>query len=95
MTVEIPTPPKLDVAPELAVLAALEAALRASVFAMISAHPPLRDANQAVDEDTPQAYWVAFAVVTLSEQLGDALGAYQRAIDRAHNSGRKQAEVPF
>lgn len=94
--VSIPTPPKLDHAPELAVLAALDAALRASVFAMISAHPPLRDPDCNVGQDSPDDYWVALAFVSLAEELGDALSAYQRSIERGR--GRKagrQAEFPF
>ena len=81
-SVEIPTPPTLDRAPELAVIAALDATLKASVFAMISAHPPLRDPDCSVGND---ADLVASVFLTLADQLGEAISAYHRAIEREHN----------
>jgi hypothetical protein len=80
-TVSIPLPPALDDHPELAVLAALDAALKASVFALIAAHPPMRDADQR-DADLPDSYWVASVFVTLAQQLEDAIAGYHRVLER-------------
>ncbi len=92
-SVEIPTPTDLDRAPELAVIAALDAALKASVFAIIAAHPPLRDDDAIVGDDTPDSYWVASVFLTLADQLGEAISAYHRAIEREH--AIPDSEFPF
>jgi hypothetical protein len=68
-TVSIPLPPVLDDHPELAVLAALDAALKASVFSLVSAHPPMRDADQR-QRDLPDSYWIASVFVSLAHQPG-------------------------
>jgi hypothetical protein len=93
-SVEIPTPPKLDRDPELAVIAALEATLKASVFAIISAHPPLRDADARVDDNTPDSYWVASVFVTLADQLANAIDAYRHALDHEHRAALND-QIPF
>ncbi len=85
-SVQIPTPPDLDRDPELAVLAALHAALKAAVFALISAHPPLRDPDCQLGDDTPDSYWVASVFVTIADKLGDTIDAYHRVLDRQHNA---------
>lgn len=85
-SVLIPTPPDLDRDPELAVLAALDASLKAAVFALISAHPPLRDSDCQLGDDTPDSYWIASVFVTIAGQLGDIIDAYRRAIDRKRNA---------
>jgi hypothetical protein len=77
-SIKIPTPTDLDRAPELAVIAALDAALKASVFAMISAHPSLRDPDSSVGND---AYLVASVFLAIANQLGEAISAYHRAIE--------------
>jgi hypothetical protein len=94
-SVQIPTPPQLDADPELAVLAALEAALKASVFALITAHPALRDADCRVDDDTPDSYWVASVFLTLADQLGEAINAYRRGLDRRRAASSGGGDFPF
>lgn len=89
-SVEIPTPPTLDRAPELAVIAVLDAALKASVFAMISSHPLLRDPDCSVGND---ADLVASVFLSIANQLGEAINAYHRAIEREH--AIPDSEFPF
>ena len=84
---EIPTPQQLDNAPELAVLVALDAVLRAAEFAVIAVHPPMRDADGTAHEDPPDSYWVATVLVTLAGQLHQAIGAYHAATVREHDPG--------
>ena len=81
--VDIPTPNKLDRDPELAVLAVLDAALQAAVFALISVHPHLRGDNDApLGDGTSETYWIASVFVISARQLGDALDAYRSATDK-------------
>lgn len=82
---EIPTPQKLDKAPELAVLVALDAVLRAAEFAVISVHPAMRDPDGKSHEDPSDSYWVASVFVTLAGQLHQAIGAYHAATVREHD----------
>lgn len=94
--VEIPPPPELDHAPELAVLAALEAALLAARFALIATHPPLRDAECTAGEDAPDSYWIALVFLTLADQLADVLGGYRCAIARERCGSRdRDDDLPF
>ena len=81
--VDIPTPNDLDRDPELAVLAALDAALQAAVFALISVHPHLRGGDEPQPRhDPPDTYWIASVFLISARQLGDALDAYRNAIDK-------------
>lgn len=89
-SIEIPTPTDLDRAPELAVIAVLDAALKASANAMISAHPPLRDPDCSVGN---AADLVASVFLSIANQLGEAISAYHRAIEREH--AIPDSEFPF
>ena len=82
---EIPTPHELDKAPELAVLVALDAVLRAAEFAVIAVHPPMRDPDGTSHEEPPDSYWVASVFVTLAGQLHQAIGAYHATTLREHD----------
>jgi hypothetical protein len=81
MTIPIPTPTDLDDHPELAVLAVLDAALHASVFAVIAVHPPLRDHDPRTGH-LPDSHWVASVLIPLAHQLQDAIAGYRRVLDR-------------
>lgn len=92
--VDIPTPNELDRDPELAVLAALDAALQAAVFALVAVHPPLRgDSDALLGDDTPETYWIASVFVISARQLGDALDAYRNAVDKQRRTTND--EFPF
>lgn len=92
-SVQIPTPTDLDRNPELAIIACLDAALKAATFALISVHPPLRDTECELANDTPDSYWIASVFVTIAGQLGDAIDAYRRVTRRQHN--RTSDDIPF
>lgn len=93
---EIPTPHELDKAPELAVLVALDAVLRAAEFAVIAVHPPMRDPDGNTNEDPPDSYWVASVFVTLAGQLRQAIGAYHATVVREHDrTSSNDDEIPF
>lgn len=79
---DLPTPRDLDDHPELAALAVLDAALRASVFALIAAQPLMRDPDHPSAASPPDSYWVATVVVTFAHQLEDALAGYRRVLGR-------------
>lgn len=92
--VQIPLPPELDQNPELAVLATLDAALKASVFALVAAHPPLRDPKCQPGDSTPDSYWIAAVFLSLADQLAEAIAAYRRTVDRERDLAAQQG-FPF
>ena len=81
-----PTPPELDRAPELAVLAALDGVLEITFCALLAAHPELADAERP--------YWrlpasksscIAANIVVRAEQLRRDLTTYRRCLGAGTN----------
>ena len=79
--IPIPTPNELDHAPQLAILATLDAALLAAHFAVIAAHPQMRD-QQFLPEQAPDSYWIATVLLASLEELHNAVFAYQQLIQQ-------------
>ena len=92
----IPLPPELDHHFELAPLAVLEAALLATEYALIAAHPEMRDAETSIPLDAaPDTYWVATVMLRIAGQLHHAITDYKKAAERERQGGHRQQEFPF
>lgn len=70
-----PTTDQLAVAPELALLSALEATLDATISALLAAHPELRSRNGRL----PSAQ-IADVVIARSLELREAINRYRLAL---------------
>ncbi|HLT02138.1 MAG TPA: hypothetical protein VK001_08155 [Geminicoccaceae bacterium] len=80
----IPTPDQLDHAPELAVLAVLDASLQAAVYAVMAEQPGLRGPDHADLGSVPASHWCAERLVNLADRLLRVIDAYRTALAREH-----------
>lgn len=82
------TAEQLAAAPELAVLAVLEVALRAAILALVAAWPELND----LDDDPLDEPRAALELVERARDLGAAVNRYRLALATAHG---RQDDLPF
>lgn len=76
-----PAPEALDLAPELAILAALDHTLELALHALVAAHPQLGDPEcPAWARDPAPAHHAAQRIVHAAPALTEALDAYRRAV---------------
>jgi hypothetical protein len=81
-----PTPPEVERAPEVALLAVLDRALDATVAAIIAAHPNLADGEPYYRRlDRPEAR-AADAILARAARLRDALHRYRRVLARLEDA---------
>ena len=93
-----PTPDQLDDAPELAIVAALQATLEASESALFAANRELECDDRHLDERDlqPPRVWIACAILESIAQLSHLLSRYRRAIDLAAQQRLAQFDdLPF
>jgi hypothetical protein len=76
-----PNPHALDRNPELAVVTLLAVAALNTRFALLSAHPALRDPDAAPRENDAAAA-VALALIALADAVEDEVDAYLLAVKR-------------
>jgi hypothetical protein len=89
-----PTPPEIERAPEVALLAALDHALDIAAAAVVAAHPNLLDDEPAYRHlDRPEMK-AADAILTRARRLRDALDRYRRAIALLHANVDPEREPP-
>ena len=91
----LPTPPELDSAPEMAILAVLPVLLDLALSALVVANPELTDSDPPYVH--PPRVRCARAIVRRVARLENALSAYRRAIDRdaAHEHHDFTDDMPF
>ena len=82
------TAEQLAAAPELAVLAVLEVALRTAILALVAAWPELND----LDDDPLDEPRAALELVERARDLGAAVNRYRLALATAHG---RQDDLPF
>ncbi len=82
------TAQQLATAPELAVLAVLEVALRAAILALVAAWPELND----LDDDSLDEPRAALHLVERARDLGAAVNRYRLALATADG---RQDDLPF
>jgi hypothetical protein len=75
----------LYAAPELAVLAVLEAAVDVSLVALVAAHP---DEHELEDDPPPSERVAARALVVAVRVVADAVNQYTLALSRARDRDR-------
>jgi hypothetical protein len=89
-----PTPPEIDRAPEIALLAVLDHALDTAAAAVIAAHPNILDDEPLYRRlDRPEMK-AADAILTRARRLRDALDQYRRAIAALHSNADPGWEPP-
>lgn len=98
ITLRAPTPDQLNDAPELAIVAALQATLEASEAALFAANRELEFDDRPLDESDlqPPRVWIAHAILESIQQLNHLLSRYRHAIERAEQ--RRLArfdDIPF
>jgi hypothetical protein len=86
----LPTPEELAIAPELAILAAIEAALDLAIVALVAAQPELGPTDDGHDAVTSPAAHSADAVITTAQALAAAIACYRVTLRR-----RDRDELPF
>jgi hypothetical protein len=72
-------PPEVATAPQLAILAALDAVLEHAVIALVAAHPEIDDVQSLCAEPPP--VWLADSVVNHARLLQQSLRRYRCALD--------------
>lgn len=90
-SVTAPTARQLGVAPELAVLAVLEAAIQSAIPALCAAQPELCAAASDAGGTSPSAC-AAERAIELAIQLREALQSYRLALEEDH---RGDDPLPF
>ncbi len=94
----LPTPDDLNDAPELSIVAALEAILHVAETAIWAANRELDGGASPFDDGDPQPprVWIADTILEHIEQLTISLARYRRAIKRARERAYEQFEdLPF
>lgn len=87
-----PTPPEIDRAPEVALLAVLDHVLDVVAAAIVAAHPNLLDDEPFYRRlDRPEIK-AADAILTRARRLRDALDRYRRVIAALHASAGAEPE---
>lgn len=81
MSVPLPTPSELDREPQLAALAALDAALAAARAALVSRHPTLRDPETPYRVRHEDLYGaVAYVIVCNADRLAGQIDLYAKLL---------------
>lgn len=73
----LPTPRELATAPELAILAALEATIDVALIALVAAHPELQATDDAADPVSSLVASAADNVIDKAQALADAIIGYR------------------
>jgi hypothetical protein len=76
----LPTPDEIASAPELAILAAIEAAADLAIVALVAAQPELRPTADRHDAVTTVAADAADRVIASAQALAVAIGDYRLAL---------------
>lgn len=95
-----PTPPEIDRAPEVALLAALDHVLDVTMAAVVAAHPNLADDEPFYRQLHRPEVKAADAILTRAARLRDALDRYRRALAELHARGDQEPDpasddIPF
>lgn len=97
-----PTPPEIDHAPEVALLAVLDHALDIAAAAVVAAHPNLLDDEPFYRQLGRPEMKAADAILTRARRLRDALNRYRRAVaalrastDREPDPTDDPGAIPF
>lgn len=90
----VPTPPDLDRAPELAVLAVLQVCVEAATHAVVAGQPGLRGSGEPGPDPVGDSHWVALAFVHAGDALQRTIRAYRAALERDRNCEHKD-DYPF
>lgn len=94
----LPTPDDLNDAPELSIVAALEAILHVAETAIWAANRELDGGASPFDDGGPQPprVWIADTIFAHIDQLSLSLIRYRRAIERERERAHAQFEdLPF
>jgi len=91
--ISAPTPPELDCAPELAVLAVLELCVESATHAVVAEQPALRSGDPDNNPPRGDSYSIALALVHAGDELLRAIRAYRAALELEHQ--RDQDDYPF
>jgi hypothetical protein len=89
-----PTPPEIDHAPELALLAVLDHALDILAAAVVAAHPNLTDDEPFYRQLHRPEVKAADVILTHARRLRVALGRYRRAIAELHAETVNEQDSP-
>ncbi len=73
----LPTPRELATAPQLAILAALEAAIDVTLVALVAAHQPLQATADSTDPASSRVACAADHVIDTAQALAAAIIAYR------------------
>jgi hypothetical protein len=87
-----PSPPEIDRAPEVALLAVLDHALDVAMAAVVAAHPNLVDDEPFYRQLHRPEVKAADAILTRAARLRDALDRYRRAIAAPHTSASHEPD---
>lgn len=83
----LPPPPLLDRAPQLAILEVLESALDVTAQVLAAENPKLLDHELPywVAQKEPPSYFTALAIIKLLQQLRRSIDRYRADVDRELN----------
>lgn len=81
----LPTPPELDQAPELALIAVLEFTLEIAVQALVAAHPQLCDHQRPYWIPQTPSSMIAEVIVSTVDSLKQSLHDYRHHINMEMN----------
>lgn len=92
----VPTPPQLEQAPELAILAVLECALETASSALLAVYPEFCDMEPR--EPLSQPALGALTIISAGKRLHTSIAGYRGAIEREQKKSSAQIkteEIPF
>ena len=93
-----PTPPQLERAPELAILAAIDCALQTATSALLAVYPEFCDMEPHFHEPFSPAALGASQIMSTADQLRTNIAGYRSAIEREQREKAQQVEtgdIPF
>jgi hypothetical protein len=92
----LPTPPQFHHAPELAVIALLDASLQAAVHALHAVHAPMAGASERAGARTPMdSHDIAALLIRIADELAEAISAYRYVVDRELREPPAADQLPF
>jgi hypothetical protein len=89
-----PSPPEIDRAPEVALLAVLDLALDVAMAAVVAAHPNLVDDEPFYRQLHRPEMKAADAILTRAGRLRDALDRYRRALAALRAGADREPKPP-
>lgn len=90
-----PSPRQLQHAPELTVIAVLDASLQAAVHMLHAIHAPMARVPDRTSPAPTDSYVIAALLVRIADELAEAIRAYRHVLDREQPQTLELDELPF